>query len=95
MYYELGTEVTISKYIEFCHFRKEDCWDDIKKFCEEQFINNYHLFGTDLVVNSLLNEYNLPTGLVASLQDNVDHFTQHLKAWSANEDDNADCSDEG
>jgi hypothetical protein len=81
-YYRLGKDVTLSEYIKFCEYAPDTCYEQISRFCHEQFINNYHLFATDLVVHSLLNEYQFPRGLVASLCDNVKRFTEHLKTRS-------------
>ena len=78
--------MTITQYLKFCHYTANLCGENIKeelkKFCKEQYINNYHLFGTDLVVNSLLNDYHFPCGLVVSLRDNIEQFTIHLQAQS-------------
>ena len=86
-YYTVGANVTIAGYLDFCHYTAERCGDDIKeelnKFCREKYINNCHLFGTDLVVNCLLNDYHFPCGIVATLQDNVDWFTRHLQSGYA------------
>ncbi|KNZ61362.1 hypothetical protein VP01_1411g4 [Puccinia sorghi] len=96
-YYDVGADVTIKEYIEFCQYDPSTCYDALNTFCKEQFINNYHLFGTDLVVNCLLNDYNVPCGLVASLRDNVDCFTEYLQSRSdvRSDDNQADsCSEE-
>jgi hypothetical protein len=79
----------MAQYLEFCGFKDFEFDDHIARFCNEQYINSYHLFAASLVVNSLLNKYEMPCGLVASLCDNVDCFTEHLKKKSLNNSEEA------
>ncbi|KAI7938433.1 hypothetical protein MJO28_015353 [Puccinia striiformis f. sp. tritici] len=37
--------------------------EELKTFCVDQFINNYHQFGDDLVGDSLIKGYHCPCGL--------------------------------
>ncbi|EFP81945.1 uncharacterized protein PGTG_08194 [Puccinia graminis f. sp. tritici CRL 75-36-700-3] len=55
-------------------------WAEAIDFCNEQYVKNYQIFTTNLVVNSLVNDYHFPVGLVASLRENVPRFTAHLRA---------------
>ncbi|KAI9617851.1 hypothetical protein H4Q26_012715 [Puccinia striiformis f. sp. tritici PST-130] len=71
-YYSLGKNASLPQYIEFCQYPPKICLEELKKFCVDQFINNYHQFGDDLVVDSLINEYHCPRGLAVSLRNNFD-----------------------
>ncbi|EFP76798.1 uncharacterized protein PGTG_02259 [Puccinia graminis f. sp. tritici CRL 75-36-700-3] len=79
---KLGKDVALSKYIKFCEYTPDTCYKELSRFFHKQFINNNHLFATNLDVHSLLNKYQFPCGLVVSLRDNVKRFTGHLKAQS-------------
>ncbi|KAA1138099.1 hypothetical protein PGTUg99_030868 [Puccinia graminis f. sp. tritici] len=73
-------DTTLDEYLDFCHFPRDRWFKALQDFCNEQYVKNYQIFTTNLVVNSLVNDYHFPVGLVASLRENVPRFTANLRA---------------
>ncbi|POW13156.1 hypothetical protein PSTT_03889 [Puccinia striiformis] len=63
---------TLHQYIDFCQYPLKIYLEELKTFCVDQFINNYHQFGDDLVGDSLIKGYHCPCGLAVSLRNNFD-----------------------
>ena len=70
--------VTLMDYIRYFHVTHGV--DQSLEVCEKECIKDFTLFEDPMVIDNLLKDHNLPSGLVANLKQTLKNYKENLLA---------------